>query len=150
MGAETMVKKQTGRARRQRGQAIVELALLLPVLAMLLLGGVDLGRAYFSYSAVANATRVGAVYAINNGGTGLDAAEVTKRTEVMKDLIQREAAPQVAVDRARITITNTGDMAPGSNVTIQVQYDFHLLTPLAKILWGDPITFTYVSTIRYA
>ncbi len=36
-----------GHERRWRGQSMVELALILPVLGLILLGTVDLGRALF-------------------------------------------------------------------------------------------------------
>src|SRR6202011_6350195 len=41
-------------------QAVVELAIAMPLLALMLFGLVDFGRAYFQYIAVVNATREGA------------------------------------------------------------------------------------------
>lgn len=51
------------RARYQRGQSLVEFALLLPLLLIILLGVVDFGRVYFAYVSVTNAARNGAEYA---------------------------------------------------------------------------------------
>ena len=45
------------------GQALVEFALLAPVLLLLMLLAVDFGRLFFSYVAVNNAAREGAAYA---------------------------------------------------------------------------------------
>jgi Flp pilus assembly protein TadG len=42
------------------GQAVVELAIAMPLLALMLFGLVDFGRAYFQYIAVVNAAREGA------------------------------------------------------------------------------------------
>jgi TadE-like protein len=42
------------------GQALVELAIAMPLLALMLFGLVDFGRAYFQYIAVVNAAREGA------------------------------------------------------------------------------------------
>lgn len=51
---------------RTRGQALVEFALLLPVLVTLLFGILDLGRAVYAYNTIGNAARVGArVAAVN-------------------------------------------------------------------------------------
>jgi Flp pilus assembly protein TadG len=47
---------------RQAGQAAVELALLLPVLAVLLVGVADLARVFFFSIAVNNAARAGVQY----------------------------------------------------------------------------------------
>ena len=48
------------------GAAMVELALVTPVLATLVLGSTDFGRLLYSAQSVAAATRVGAEYARNN------------------------------------------------------------------------------------
>lgn len=45
------------------GQAMTELALVLPMLAVLFLGALDLGRAYHTHVAASNAARVGLIYA---------------------------------------------------------------------------------------
>jgi hypothetical protein len=48
------------RARKQRGQAIVELAIAMPVLLWLTLGTLDFGRVFFTYIGLTNAAREGA------------------------------------------------------------------------------------------
>jgi len=127
------------RRRSVRGQSIAELALLLPLLTMILLGGVDLGRAYYFYSGVANATRVGAQYAIDPR---------TDPNEV-KNAIIVEASPYVALTPDKITFTAPYGWVSGEDLTVQVQYDFHFLTPFAGNLWGDPIVMTYDATVRF-
>lgn len=52
-----------GQARSQRGQSLVEFALLLPLLLIIALGVFDFGRVYFAYVSVTNAARNGAQYA---------------------------------------------------------------------------------------
>lgn len=52
-----------GHARRERGQSLVELGVLMPILLVIVLGAVDFGRAYHSSQSVANAARTGAQYA---------------------------------------------------------------------------------------
>jgi Flp pilus assembly protein TadG len=54
------------RRRCGRGQALVEFALILPVLLVILLGTVDAGRLIFAYNAVSNAAREGGRTAIIN------------------------------------------------------------------------------------
>lgn len=55
---------QGGRVARRRGQAMVEFALLAPVLFLILFGIVDLGRAVFYANELTNASREGARIAI--------------------------------------------------------------------------------------
>ena len=50
------------RAHGDRGTAVIELALLLPFLAILVFGTVDLGRAYQLKNRLTNAAREGAFY----------------------------------------------------------------------------------------
>ena len=50
-------------AARSRGQAIVELALILPVMLILVAGAIDLGRVFYSTITLANAAREGALEA---------------------------------------------------------------------------------------
>ncbi len=50
----------------ERGNSLVELALLLPFLLMLLVGVVDFGRAYYLELEVASAAHAGALYGTQN------------------------------------------------------------------------------------
>ena len=51
------------RRHAMRGQALTELVLVLPLLALLFIGVLDLGRAYHTQVAVSNAARVGLLFA---------------------------------------------------------------------------------------
>ena len=57
------------RQRRQRGQGLVEFALVLPIFTAVLLGMIEVGRVVWANNAVANAAREGARYATVHGGT---------------------------------------------------------------------------------
>jgi Flp pilus assembly protein TadG len=56
----------------ERGDSLVELALLLPILTMLLVGTVDLGRLAYMSIEVANAARAGVQYGQQNSTTWAD------------------------------------------------------------------------------
>src|SRR6266853_2873886 len=53
---------------RQRSQALIEFALISPVLLLLLFGTVDIGRAVFYYDTVNHAAREGARTAVRASG----------------------------------------------------------------------------------
>ena len=55
--------------RGERGQSLIEFALVLPVLVILLVGVFDLGRAVMLSETLNNAVREGARHAIVNGTT---------------------------------------------------------------------------------
>jgi Flp pilus assembly protein TadG len=50
-------------ARSRAGQNLVELALLMPLLALIMLGAVDLARAFIAHTRLTDAAMAGAVYA---------------------------------------------------------------------------------------
>jgi Flp pilus assembly protein TadG len=51
------------RNRDTRGQALVEMAVILPVLLLLLVLAIDVGRVFFGWVGLQNAVRIGANYA---------------------------------------------------------------------------------------
>ena len=65
MHRPTPVPDQPARPRRQpgaRGAALVELALVLPLLLLIMVGTIDFGRAFRTAMVVTNAARAGAQY----------------------------------------------------------------------------------------
>jgi hypothetical protein len=55
-----MEKRNTTLHEHNKGQSLVEFALLLPLFVLLIIGIFELGRAFFSYIAITNAAREGA------------------------------------------------------------------------------------------
>lgn len=60
----------------ERGQAIVEMALALPLLVALLLGVIEIGRYAYLAIIVADAARTGAVYGAQNLVTAIDPTDI--------------------------------------------------------------------------
>ena len=58
----TTPRTESAPQRARRGQSLVELSLVLPMMLLLLLGTLDLGRAFFDYIQLRNAAREGAAY----------------------------------------------------------------------------------------
>lgn len=61
--------------KRSKGQSIVEMALLLPLLLVLIIGALEFGRLFFTHIVITNAAREGAFYLAThpddyNVGTG--------------------------------------------------------------------------------
>ncbi len=56
--------------RREQGQSITEMAIMLPVLVLLIVGAIDLGRAFFAYVGITNAAREGARFGMDNPTQG--------------------------------------------------------------------------------
>lgn len=59
------------RRQRTRGQAMTEMALIMPVLALLMLGATDLGRAFYLNIEASGASRAGMRQGLINGSTDI-------------------------------------------------------------------------------
>lgn len=72
--ARNMTRLLKGLRRSDRGGAMVELAVILPVLVLLVVGVVDYGRAFYTSVTVANAARAGAEWGAQSPEFQLDFA----------------------------------------------------------------------------
>lgn len=82
--------------RSERGQSVIELALTAPLLAITLLGGADIARAYSAQLAIQNGARAGAEE------TALD---VTPTVAEATAAVQGEIGRTPGLDPAKATIT---------------------------------------------
>ncbi len=119
-----------------RGQALVEFALVVPLLLVLLVGTIDFGRAVFAYNSVSNAARSGARTAIVDQTAG--------------DVEAAARAEAVGLDPLTVTASyaHAGSAcAPikiGCIATVQVQHQWVPATPILGGVIG-PITITSTS-----
>jgi Flp pilus assembly protein TadG len=118
--------------RDELGQSIVELALSLPLLAFMLLGGADMARGYAIQLAVQNGARAGAEAA------AVDHSPTSTETEARtRDEMDRTPG----MEAASATVTVTFGQADGSAcvdpptvlspcfATVRVQHTFSTITP---------------------
>ncbi|MFQ5945132.1 MAG: TadE/TadG family type IV pilus assembly protein [Anaerolineae bacterium] len=105
--------------RGERGQSVVELALLLPVLLLIFLGTTDFGRVYFAKVAITNAARVGARY----GSLNPDAGNlIVSRTveETAKTVSLQPTDVQVTCDNGACNMYSEW-------ISVETQYQFQTL-----------------------
>ncbi|MCX5888663.1 MAG: pilus assembly protein [Deltaproteobacteria bacterium] len=103
--------------RRTQGAAAVEFAILAPVLALLILGGMDLGHMYYMKYLTSNASRGGARYAAKY--TGTDAAPTSAE---VSDYVKLEAGLNYSalnLDTLTVTTTYAGSF-PNKIATVSV------------------------------
>jgi YD repeat-containing protein len=65
------------KARKQSGQALLELAFMLPILLVLLLGVIEIGRYAYISILIQNAAQAGAFYGAQGNGFSTDATGIT-------------------------------------------------------------------------
>jgi Flp pilus assembly protein TadG len=105
--------------RRQKGQALVEFALVITVLLTMLLGMVDFALAYYSQVTIRNAVAEGGYYAIQHPGD----------TAGIENAIDAELADRPFIEKVghpTITVCAT-DATGGKQTSIDVTYTHHLL-----------------------
>src|SRR5277367_3888446 len=83
--------------REDRGQAFVELALVLPIFILLMIGAVEVGRLAYASIEVSNAARAGAAYGAQTGTTASDFTNIQlAATEDAPDVTSLSATPSLS------------------------------------------------------
>lgn len=123
--------------QRSRGQALVETALILPILLILVMGVIDIGRVIFAHVQLQEATHEGAMYG---------AYMPTPTSGVQSRVTNSSDADWVS--GATVTVSCTTSPAPG-RVTVSSTYNLTLLTPIVPDLLGVsavPLSSTAIAT----
>lgn len=107
------------RVSGDEGQSLVEFGIVAFLLVMLLFGVIEIGRMVLVYTAVANAARAGARYAIVHGSDNLATTDQIKT--VVKNFL---GTSPVDPTRATITINYPACNDPGCKVTVTASYPY--------------------------
>lgn len=115
---------------KRDGQAMVELAIVLPVLLLLIMAIADFGRIFHSYLIISNASREGARVALINYDVDQIRDRVTETASSLSDTVETD-------------ITNSDQQ-----VTVRVIYRVNLVAPLISHILPNPFTIR-ASTTTY-
>lgn len=118
--------------RGDRGQSIVEIAITLPILVFMLIGGADLARAYALQLAIQNGARAGAEAAAIDFSPTASRAEARARDEMARTPGMDANAPTVTVTFAKEDGTaclSTPTVANPCFATVRVQHTFRTVVP---------------------
>jgi Flp pilus assembly protein TadG len=118
-----------GKPEHRRGQALVEAAMVLPLLLLLLVGIMEIGRAWNIRQVVTHAAREGARAAAvwHDSGEGKDSAEAA----VLRSL---QAASIAVVGSDSINVLGDQPDDEQSEVTVDLNYQFFLIGPVMKMV----------------
>jgi hypothetical protein len=130
-----------------RGQALVETALVLPILLILLLGAIDLGRAFFGSVNLHQAARIGANYAaMNPNMTAAQQNEFLALISSDAEAINCDMQPPPPVSFTTPSGSAVSTPRLGDYATLTLTCEFSLVTPLGSTLFGGPIAMKASST----
>lgn len=141
--------------RSERGQAIVELALTLPLLLLILLGVFDFGLLFQQYEVVTNAAREGARLAVLPDYSTAEARQ--RAIDYLQvggvDTTNVRSAPCtgspvagtvcVSVTPQTTTITGTSPAVTVDEMVVTVEYDHqHFIGPIMRLFGGTGLVTT--------
>jgi Flp pilus assembly protein TadG len=146
-GTSPMIEKKQSKGRHMRGskaQAIVEFAIVLPILLVVLVGVLEVGRYMFLYSAATNASRNASRYAsavgrADNGLTKFNYCEGIKQTALNSAYL---------VDRSTIGVSIQYDDGQGNSIGVCDLWDSSQVDPDVAVGSGDRVEVTV--TIQYS
>lgn len=119
---------------RQRGQDLLEYALALPVVLLILMSILDLGRVVYVYSSLHNSVRDGARYGIINP---TDAAGI--------EMLVRDKV--AGLDQTDLTVMVT--LPNPETIRVQATYQFAMVSPIVVAIVGsNPWQVGSQSTMR--
>ena len=128
----------------QRGQAVVELALLLPVLLLLCMGTVDFGRGLNSWVAMQNAAREGAFFSVKTCTTvAVGSPPSCISSTSLRSVVLAEAGSALP-DTSAVVVSGPHVVAGSGDeplYQVSVSYTFYPNTPVISAV-GIPMTVT--------
>jgi Flp pilus assembly protein TadG len=133
-----MKNKQILSNHIKKGQTLVEFALVIPVLLLLLLGFLDLGRALFYYSSLSNAVREGT----RSGIVMKAATDDQLKSDIKLKVLEYGfglTTTTIPLTESNITVTFIPDVKePAYKGTLQISADFCFVpvTPFIKDIIG--------------
>jgi Flp pilus assembly protein TadG len=135
------------RRRGQRGAALVEAAITIPMILLISVGIFEFGRAYQTWQVLTNAAREGARMAVIDGPTD---GEVRTR---VNDYLAGGGLSKLADGNILINRTVPLGTATASQVTVNYPFKFMVLNPVVKLVvksatTGSDITMSAKTLMR--
>ena len=119
------------RIRGERGQALVEFAVLLPLLVILVLAVIQFGIAFNNYIALTDASRAGA----RVGGSGRQLADPAGEAEAAV----RKSADDL--DQGQLDVLIASSFQPGAKLSVTASYPY-TISLLGLVLKSGQLTST--------
>jgi len=146
-----MSQRHTHRIRRDRGTALIETALTLPLILLVSVAIFEFGRAFQTWEVLTNAAREGArIACLPNADPSAVQSRVVSYMQA-EQLSNASKATVTVNTAATISIGTT--TAKASIVTVSYPFSFIVLQPVAQLVvngttLGAPLTMTASAEMR--
>jgi Flp pilus assembly protein TadG len=136
---------------RERGSAMVETAIAIPILLVLMVGIFEVGRAYETWQVLTNAAREGARMSVTPGSSTSNTTALI-RQYMANGQLTKSATAAVNVDTGA-SIDVNGTPVSASAVTVDYPFEFIMLQPVVRLVApgatvGGPITMRATAIMR--
>jgi Flp pilus assembly protein TadG len=108
------------RSNRRRGNAVMEAALVLPILLLLSFGTVEFGYFFYSKHTMQGAARDGARVAILPSSTNTAVTTAVAATMTAAGFASNEYTTTITNATTAATISNVGTVATGTAIKVQI------------------------------
>lgn len=135
--------------RRERGQAVVEFALILPLMILLVLIAIDFGRLFYTYVGMTNAAREGAAYGSQHASCLVPSDGVVCADPANITYVTRQEAggdPTLAVSKACSPSCASSSSGAGNTVTVTTAKSYAFLTPFVNSFFGGSLQLAVSAT----
>jgi len=138
--------------KNERGQALLETAIMLPILLLVSVSIFEFGRAFQTWQVLTNAAREGARVAVLPDSTAAD-VEARVRSYMSSGQLSASASASVVIDQ-NVDMSIGASTAKSSVVTVSYPFSFMVLNPVANLvvrgstLGGAPLTLAASAQMR--
>ncbi len=124
------------RKKGEKGQALVEFALLVPIFLILMFAIVDFGMGFYSWITVTNSAREGARLGAVHPPLDVPASPCFGKVSLEECIRDRvfETAGLPNEDTNLDVVVEGEELPSGQSVVVQVDYRYGLMTPLASLI----------------
>jgi Flp pilus assembly protein TadG len=138
---------RTRLVKNERGAALLETAITIPIILLIAVGIFEFGRAYQTSQVLTNAAREGARIAILSETT--DAQVLT----IVRDYMTSGGLPNVATAAIDVDRNVGLGTSSASRVTISYPFQFIVLNPVVRLVTpgsrtGEPLTMQSAALMR--
>jgi Flp pilus assembly protein TadG len=123
-------------SRKSRAQAMVELAFVMPILILLIIGALDVGRLFYDDIIVGNAVREGVRRAIDSS-----------YTDSQIQTFVQNAAPGLTLTGITV-IPSPRTVSDTSTITVRATYSMTVFTPGISSIIGSPKAVVHEAYMR--
>jgi hypothetical protein len=135
--SKSCLSPHSRRPRGESGQSLVEFSLMVVALTTLLVGLLDLGRAYFTYLALKDAASEGAYFGSVFPQCASAADDDCAAPNNIEYRVRNTAPGGGLVNWGTVDIeVEAPDTTPGQTLTVTVAYEYDIITPFVGAIVG--------------